>query len=123
MPLEVSVRLRCLHQDERVKICERVKRCPNYSKSNVYIHTKLPDEVAKVDGRKLNNRRPGILTTKDEPKIIRTLLMLREILGSFGITQKLESGVDAHVSDNTIIRILKRNNHYCLQTRKKGLII
>ena len=34
--------------------------------------------------------------------------MSRENLGSFSIKQvKLEFGVEAHVSDNTIIRILK----------------
>ena len=41
--------------------------------------------------------------------------MLREISGSFGIMQlKLESGVDSHVSDNTIIRIIKRNKYHYL---------
>ena len=49
--------------------------------------------------------------------------MLRETLGSFGIMQlKLESAVDSHVSDNTIIRIIKRNKYHYLQSRKKGLM-
>lgn len=48
MPVEVSVRLKYLHQDKGVKMCERVKTSPNYSESNIYIHAKLPDEVAKL---------------------------------------------------------------------------
>ena len=56
-----------------------MKRFPNYSKSNIYIHAKLPDEAAKTDGRKLNKGRPKVLSVRrDERKIIRTMLMLRE---------------------------------------------
>ena len=80
-----------------------MKRLPNYSKSNVYIHAELPDEAAKTDVRKLNKRRPKVLTVTDECKIIRTMLMMRETLGSFSIEQvKLKSGVDPPVSDNTV---------------------
>ena len=57
MPLKVLVRLRYLHQDKGVKICDLVKRFPNYSKSNIYIQAKLQDEAAKTDGRKLNEER------------------------------------------------------------------
>ena len=57
MPLKVSVRVRSLHQDKGVKICDLVKRFPNYSKSNIYIQAKLQDEAAKTDGRKLNEER------------------------------------------------------------------
>ena len=117
MPLEVSVRLRYLHQDKAVKIYDLVKRFPNYSKSNIYIHAKLPDEAAKTDGKKLNKGRSKVLTVRDERKIIRTMLMLRETLGSFSIKQlKLESGVDPHVSDNTVVRILNRNKYQYLQS-------
>ena len=49
--------------------------------------------------------------------------MLRETLGSFSIKRlKLESGVDPHVSENTIMRILKLNEYHYLQSRKKGLM-
>ena len=99
MPLEVSVKLRYLHQDKGVKIRELLKRFPNYSKPNVNIHAKLPDEAAKTDGRKLNKGRPKVLIVRDERKIIRTMLMLRETLGSFSIKRlKLEPGVHPHVS-------------------------
>ena len=117
------MRLRYLHQDKGVKIYELVKSYPNYSKSNIYIHEKLPDEDAKTDGRKLNKGRPTVLTINDERKIVSTMLMLRQTLDSFCIQRlKLESDVDLHVSDNTIIRILKRNKYHYLQSRKKGLM-
>ena len=46
-----------------------MKRFPYYSKSNIYIHAKRPDEAAKTDGRKLNKGRPKVLTVKDKHKI------------------------------------------------------
>ena len=71
MPLEVSVRLRYLHREKGVKICELVKRFPNYSKSNIYIHAKHPHEAAKTEGRKLTKERQKVLTVRDKLKIIR----------------------------------------------------
>ena len=62
-----------------------VKRFPNYSKSNIYIHAKLRNEIAKHDSTKLNKGRPMILTVRDKHQVIRTTLMLRETLGSFNI--------------------------------------
>ena len=46
-----------------------MKRFPNYSKSNIYIHANLPYETAKTDGRKLNKGRPKVFTVKDKRKI------------------------------------------------------
>ena len=123
MPLEVSVRLRYLHQDKGVKIHELVKRFPKYSKSNIYIHAKLPDEVRKLDLRKHNKGRPKKLSIRDERKICRTLLMLRVNLGPFSIKRlKLEAGVDANISDQTVTRVLRRHGYHYLQSRKKGLM-
>ena len=65
MPLEVSVKLRYLHQNKGVKTCDLMRRFPNYSKSNIYVHAKLPDEAAKTDGRKLNKGRPKVLTVEE----------------------------------------------------------
>ena len=42
MLLGVSVRLRYLHQDKGVKICELIKQFKDYSKSNIYLHAKKP---------------------------------------------------------------------------------
>ena len=115
MPLEVSLRLRFHHQDKGVKKCEIVKRFPNYLKSNIYINAKLPDETAKTDGRILYRRRSKALIVRDKRKIVRTMLMLRETLGSFSIKRfQLAPEVDPHLSDNTIIRVLKCNKYHYL---------
>ena len=42
-------------------------------------------KAAKTDGRKRNKGKPTVLTVRDERKIIRAMLMLRETLGSFSI--------------------------------------
>ena len=85
--LEVSVRLRYLHQDKEIKQLKYVKRFPNYSKYNIYTHAKPPDEAAKTDCRKLKKGRPKVLSIRDDRKIIKTFLMLRETLGSFRIKE------------------------------------
>ena len=113
------MRLRHLHQDKEIKQLKYVKRFPNYSKYNIYTHAKPPDEATKTDRRKLKKGRPKVLSIRDDREIIKTFSMLRETLGSFRIKEwKLEFGLEAHVSDNTIIRILKRNNYYYLQSRE-----
>ena len=120
MPLEVSLRLRFHHQDKGVKKCELVKRFPNYLKSNIYINAKLPDETAKTDGRILYRRRSKALIVRDKRKIVRTMLMLRETLGSFSIKRlQLAPGVDPHLSDNTIIRVLKCNKYTTYNHKRK----
>ena len=60
MPTEVSVRLRYLHQYNGKKICEllKMKQFSIYSKSNVYLHTKLPIRSAPKDLRDNNKGRP-----------------------------------------------------------------
>ena len=77
MYLEVSVRLRYLHQDKEVKQLKYVKRFPNHSKCNIYTHAKPPDEAAKTDRRELKKRRPKVLSIRDDRKIIKTFLMSR----------------------------------------------
>ena len=107
----------------KIKKLKYVNLWKNYLKSNIYIHAKLPGEAAKTDGQKLNKGRPKVITIRHKHKIKTNMLMLRETLGSFSIKRlKLESGVDPHVSDNTIIHILKHNKYHYLQSWKKGLM-
>ena len=118
MSFEVSARLGYFHQDKGVKTRDLMNRFPNYLKSNIYIHEKVPDKAAKTDGRKLNKGKPKVLTVRDV-----RMLMLKEALGSFSIKRlKPESGVDPHISENTIILILKRKKYHYLQYRNKSLM-
>lgn len=125
IPLEVSVRLRYLHQDKGIKICELVKRkefCA-YSKSNVYVHAKKQIHDVKEDKRKENRGRPKLITERDERNIIRCIDTLRQQEGSFSTRRlRVEAGVDKTISDTTVRRCLNRNGYNYLQARRKGLV-
>lgn len=125
MPLEVSVRLRYLHQDKGLKICELVKRKEfnRYSKSNVYMHAKKPIEDIKEDRRKENKGRPKLLTVRDERNIIRSIGTLRQQEGSFCTRRlRVEAGVEENISDTTVRRCMNRYGYNYLQARRKGLL-
>lgn len=96
-----------------------MKKFPNYSKSSIYNPGKGPYKTSKIDGRKLKKGRSKVFPIRDERKIIRTFFMFRETYDTFSIKRlKLISSF----SENIIIRILKCNNHYYMQSRNKGLM-
>ena len=123
MPLEISIRLRYLHQDKGVKISQLVKRFSKYSKSSVYFHAKLPTCTVKEDARSKNPGRPRLLDERDKRKLVRSIAVLRESVGSFNVKRlRLEAGIDSKVSDLTVRRLLNREGYRYLQSRKKGLM-
>ena len=65
MPLELSIRLRNLHQNKGVKVSELVKRFTQYSKASIYFHAKLPTCTVKEDTRSKNKGRPCLLDERD----------------------------------------------------------
>ena len=90
MPIEVSVRLRYLHQDKGTKICEflKMKEFSCYSESNVYLHAKLPIRSTKKDLRNDNKGRPHLLNDRDKRSIVKTE-------GVFSVKRlRLEAGID-----------------------------
>ena len=100
MPIEVSVRLRYLHQDKGRKICEllKMKEFSCYSKSNVYLHAKLPIRSTKKDMRNNNKGRPRLLTDRDERSIVRAIGSLRETEGAFSVKRlRLEAGMEKKI--------------------------
>ena len=111
MPIEVSVRLRYLHQDKGTKICEflKMKEFSCYSESNVYLHAKLPIRSTKKDLRNNDTGRPRLLTDRDKHNIVRAIGSLRET-GAFSVKRlRLEAGMDKKISDCTVRRcLLKR---------------
>ena len=125
MPTEVSVRLRYLHQDKGKKICEllKMKQFSLYSKSNVYLHAKLPIRSAHNDLRDNNKGRPRLLTERDQRSIVRAIGSLREAEGSFSVKRlRLEAGIDKRISDCTVRRCLNELGYKYLQSRRKGLM-
>ncbi len=73
--MEVSVRLRYLHQDKGKKVCEplKMKQFSCYSKSNAYLHAKLPILSTQKDLRDNNKDRPRLLTDRDKRSILRAI--------------------------------------------------
>ena len=125
MLTEVSVRLRYLHKDIGKRICEllKMKQFSIYSKSNVYLHAKLPIRSAHKDLRDNNKGQPRLLTERDQPSIVRAIGSLREAEGSFSVKRfRLEAGIDKRISDCTVRRCLNELGYKYLQSRRKGLM-
>ena len=58
-----------------------MKQFSIYSKSNVYLHAKLPIRSAHKDLRDNNKGRPRLLTEMDQRSIVRGISSLRETEG------------------------------------------
>lgn len=80
MPLDVSVRLRYLQKDKRIKVCElaNMRTFSCYSKSYVYIHAKL-----WINSLSLTVSRRRLLTVGNKRKFVRAIIKLRRTEGSF----------------------------------------
>ena len=117
-----SCQIRTLYQVGGVKGKNLLKMFPQYSKSAVYKHCKLPLNEEKVDKRKSNPGRPKKLSENDERQVKRSLLRLRETTGRFTSKRVQEESGVTHVSNRSIRRSLNRRGYYFLQSRKKGLM-
>ena len=125
IPLQVSVHLRYLHQDKGERLCELIKRYPQYSKSSIHRHSILPVGDVKKDLRHVNKGRPLKLSARDNRNIISTLNKLRETVGDFSSMDiQRESGIKKQEASNrTIRRLLRGNGYKYSQCRKKGLLL
>ena len=123
MDPDVSVHLRYLFQDKGMKCSEICKYYPEYPRSTIRHHMKLPIKKKRGDKRKLNKGRPRLLTTRDKRNILSTLYKLRKTIGPSFNSRRLayEAGV-THVCDRTVRRFLRSKNLRYSQFRKKGLI-
>ena len=120
IPPQVVAYIKYLHQDQKVRGRDIVKRFPLYSKSNIYAIMKQPIEMKKApDGRTRNRGRPRKLTARDQRKIIRLVPQLRRE-GARRI--QIEAGIDPNISLRTIRRCLNEHGYKYLQSRKKGLM-
>ena len=123
MPLEISYRLRYLHQDKGVKVCELGKQFKDYSKSNIYLHAKKPMHTVQSDRLSENKGWPRLLTERYKRNLIQGIHMLRRSIQSFSIQRlNLEAGIDKQISDYTVRRLLNRKGYNYRQSRKKGLL-
>ena len=124
IPPHVSFRLRYLYQDKGIKGKELLKLYPEFSKTSIYRHAKKPiDSTEVVDKRKFNKGRPKILTIREERKVIRSIPLLRQTVGSYGVKRlRVFAGINKNVCDQTVRNLLKANGYQYLHSRKKGLL-
>ena len=111
MPLEVAVELRIMHQQFGVELKELLKQYPQYPKTSIYQHSlKLLGEL-KEDKRKLGKGCPEKLTERDKKSVIRSLVSLRENVGTFSSRNiQNEYRLQHRVSNDTVWRCLKKTS-------------
>lgn len=123
IPPDISIYLRYLYQDKGVKGKELINRFPQYKRSTIYRHAKLPIGVAAEDKRHRNKGRPQVLDERDKRCIIRELPRLRQEHGRYTIKRiLLHTGLEDKVSRRTASRFLNTQGLRYLHTRKKGLM-
>ena len=102
---DVSVRIRYLYQDKKVRSKALLSHFKKYSKASIYRHAKRPiGGKAVFDKRKLNRGRLQKLTERDKRNILRQIPILRHTEGSSFTIKRLRiaAGVDPKVSHMTI---------------------
>ena len=101
-----------------------LKNFPQYHKSTIYQHCKLPvlSEADCVDRRRNSMGRPKKLSNRDCRLVVRKISALRTTDRSF-TSRRLQviSGLD-HVSNRTFRRALNAAGYNYCRSRKKGLL-
>ena len=122
IPMDVSIHILYLHQDKGEGLKDHILRYPEYSKTSLHRHSKLPIGVNQKDGRHQNKGRKRLLSDRDNRKIIHCLHELRDTVGNFTSTdtQKNSGLKKIQVSNRTIRRSLRRLGYSYDQYRKKG---
>lgn len=122
IPVEVSVHLRYLHQDKGERLEDLMKRYPEYPRTSIYRHSKLPIKTKLIDRRHCNKGRPRLLNDRDNRKILHCLHELRDSVGNFTSTdiQKNSGLKESQVSNRTLRRSLGKQGYSYDQCRKKG---
>ena len=106
----MSIYLRCLHQECKIKCSELIKRYPQYAPQSIYRHVKKPIDSPVHDRRKYNPGRLKKLSVQDEKMLLRTVLKLRDELKSFTARRIKSEANITHVGERTVRRHLNKNN-------------
>ena len=67
---EVSIHLRYLHWDKGESLSQLMQRFPEYPKTTILRHSKLPITKTVKDQRHLNKRKPAKLCARDSRRIV-----------------------------------------------------
>lgn len=123
VPNNISIYMRYLHQEKHLTGDKILERFPQYSRATIFRHIKKPVNEKVFDKRVNNPGRPRKLSVRDERCIVRAVLRLRRLYGSFTAKRlRTEAGISPDISVWTIRRVLNRNGYSYLQSRKKGMI-
>ena len=113
IPQQTPVYMRYLHQNGGMKICDIVKRYPQFAERSIYRHCKKEVNPGLMqDRRKYNKGRPRKLNSRDKIKVIREILRLREQFGDTftAKTVKYVSGL-TDVSKRTLRWYLNKHKY------------
>ena len=123
IPPDVSVYLRYLYQDARIRGKALLRRFPQYSKTSIYRHAKKPIGELFEDKRHRNKGRPPLLKPRDKRRVLREMPKIREERGAYTVKKLMvETGLEDKVSQRTMSRFLNSEGLRYLHSRKKGLM-
>ena len=71
IPLEVSIHVRYLYQQQKMTGKELKRMYPSYPMSTLYRHAKKPIKCIQVDKRHQNKARPKKLCERDQRTLLR----------------------------------------------------
>ena len=120
VPQRTSIYIKVLHE-MGFKAKEIQRKVRTVSLRQIYRHFNKDAEDV-VDKRNKNTGRPRLMTSRDERKMIRTLLSLRNERASFSVKRLQEESDLIHISTRTVCRYLHNNGYGYYQSRKKGLV-
>lgn len=121
VPLRTSIYIRVLNETG-FKAKDIQRKIPSVSLRQIYRHLKKPVEEDVSDKRKKNTGRPRLMTVRDERKMLRNLVNLRNDRACFSVRRLQEESDLGHVSTRTVCRHLHSNGYGYYQSRKKGLV-
>ena len=106
-----------------MELKEFLKQYPEYPKTSIRRHSLKPLGELKEEKRKFGQGGLRKLTERDERPVIRSLVSLRENVGTFCSRDiQNDCGIQRKVSNDTIRRCLKKHKYWYFQCRKKGLL-
>ena len=125
IPFDVSMHLRYLHQDKGETLPQLMQRYPQYSRTTIYSHSRLPIGENIVDRRHSNKGRPAKLTPQDVRKLSSSLKKLRENFGNFTSKDvQRDVGIkEQEISNRIVRRALQKEGYSYTQCRKKGQLV
>ena len=127
LPLHVSLAIRYLHQTQKEPLSRLLEMFPQYKKTTLHRHSKLPLSLTEPIDNRCNAKRgrPSKLNDRDKRKLVSALHKLRRTEGNFASTDiQREAGFgEEAVSNRTVRRALNSLGYRFTQCRRKGQLL